>query len=106
MIGVLNLFNIIPDKQALYERYLREVQELLPRYQSRILFYGKTRIVCLGDYTQEYFGLVVYPDMAALKALSSDPEFKRIRVWRDESTSDFEMAVLDELDLDGGLLGP
>ena len=104
MIGVLNLFNIIPAKQSLYDRYLQEVQELLPRYQSQILFYGKTRIVCLGNYTQEYCGLVVYPDMAAMKALSNDPDFKRIRVWRDESTSDFEMAVLDELEL-GGLDG-
>lgn len=100
MIGVLNLFNIDPAQQARYDDYLRQVRPLLARYQSKILFYGKTRIVCLGDYTQEYCGLVVYPDMQAVKNLSNDPEFKRIRRLRDESTSDFEMVILDEINLD------
>ncbi|MFC1764061.1 DUF1330 domain-containing protein [Planctomycetota bacterium] len=100
MLGVLNLFNIIPEMQELYDRYLEEVQPLLTRYNSRILFYGKTLIVCLGDYTQEYCGLVIYPDMKAVKGLSNDPDFKRIRILRDESTTDFEMVILDEVQLD------
>lgn len=100
MIGVLNLFNIDPAKQALYDDYLRQVRPLLTRYQSQILFYGKTRIVCLGHYTQEYCGLVLYPDMRAVKGLSNDPDFKRIRKLRDASTTDFEMVILDEVPLD------
>ena len=100
MLGILNLFNIAPEKQELYDRYLQAVRPLLARYQSSILFYGQTRIVCMGDYTQQYCGLVIYPDMLAVKALSNDPDFKRIRIWRDESTTDFEMVILDEMDLD------
>ena len=99
MIGVLNLFNIVPAKQDVYNEYLRQVRPLLTRYDSRILFYGKTRIVCLGDYSQEYCGLVVYPTMQAVKDLSNDPEFKRIRTLRDTATSDFEMVILDEINL-------
>ena len=100
MLGVLNLFNIDPAKQALYDAYLEQVRPLLVRYQSKILFYGRTRIVCLGNYTQEYCGLVVYPDMQSVKDLSNDPDFKRIRKLRDEATSDFEMVILDEIPLD------
>jgi uncharacterized protein (DUF1330 family) len=97
MLGVLNLFNIIPARQDLYDSYFRQVRPLLKRYQATILFYGKTRIVCLGDYPQEYCGLVVYPDMHAVKGLSGDPDFRRIRTLRDRSTSDFQMVILDEI---------
>lgn len=100
MLGVLNLFNIIPAKQDLYDSYFRQVRPLLARYQAHILFYGTTRIVCLGNYHQEYCGLVMYPDMAAVKGLSSDPDFKRIRRLRDNSTTDFEMVIFDEIALD------
>jgi len=100
MIGVLNLFNIIPAKQDLYDAYFKQVRPLLTRHQARLLFYGRTRIVCLGDYNQEYCGLVLYPDIHAVKSLSIDPDFKRIRKLRDGSTSDFEMVILDEMILD------
>lgn len=99
-VGVLNLFNILPEKQGLYRRYLKAVQPLLARHSARVLFYGKARIVCAGVYTQEYCGLVLYPDAQTARNLSADPDFKTIRPWRDESTSDFKIVVLDETVLD------
>ena len=96
MIAVLNLFNIRPDRAEQYQTYLQQVKPLLARHGAKILFYGVTRMVCLGQLPQQYCGLVLYPDMAALRALSHDPDFKRIQGLRDASTSDFEMVVLDE----------
>ena len=99
MIAVLNLFNIRPDLMDQYRSYLAQVKPLLARYGARIAFYGTTRLVCMGRFEQQYCGLVLYPDMDALRRLSRDPDFKRIQRLRDEATTEFEMVVLDETEM-------
>ena len=82
MIVVLNLFDIIPGCEKQYAEYLRRVQPILGRHGAKILLYGLTRTVYLGRCQQQYCGLIGYPDMAALKGLSGDPEFRQIRPLR------------------------
>ncbi len=95
MIVVLNLFDLIPGREADYARYLREVQPILDRHGARVLVYGLTRAVYWGDCTQEYCGLIAYPDLAALRRLSHDADFQRIRPLRDESTRHYILTTIE-----------
>ena len=97
MIAVLNLFDIIPGKEAQYAEYLAAVQPLLDRHQAKVLFYGRTHSVCRGNCSQEYCGLIAYPSMKALKRFSRDPDFKQIRPLRDDSTSSYVMTIIENI---------
>ena len=98
MIIVLNLFDIIPGREAHYAEYLRRVQPILERYGARVLVYGLTREVYMGTCSQAYCGLIGYPDVGALKRLSSDPEFNEIRPLRDRSTRNYVLTVLEDFE--------
>ena len=98
MLVVLNLFDIIPGAQAEYAEYLRRVQPILDRYGAKVLIYGLTRMVYMGPCTQEYCGVIAYPDMRRLKQLSRDPEFVAIRPMRDESTRNYVMTAVEDFE--------
>ncbi|MBN2375571.1 MAG: DUF1330 domain-containing protein [Sedimentisphaerales bacterium] len=97
MIAVLNLFDIIPGKEAQYAEYLTAVQPLLERYQAKVIWYGRIHSICWGNCRQEYCGLIAYPSMNVLKRLSRDLDFKRIRPLRDESTSNYAMTISEKI---------
>lgn len=96
MIVVLNLFDIIPGKHGDYARYLRLVQPILDRYGARVLLYGLTKMVYMGNCGQEYCGLIAYQDIRSLRRLSHDPEFLKIRRLRDQSTRNYVMTAIQE----------
>ena len=98
MIVVLNLFDILPGRESEYAEYLRRVQSVLDRHGAKVLLYGLTRMIYMGAYTQEYCGLVAYPDVQALKAFSHDEEFLAIRPMRDESTRNYFMSAVESFD--------
>ncbi|MCD6364856.1 MAG: DUF1330 domain-containing protein [Planctomycetes bacterium] len=96
MISVLNLFDIVPGRQKQYAEYLRRVRPLLEKYGAKLLVYGQTRMVYMGNCTQEYCGIVSYPNVESLKGLSHDEQFKAIRLLRDDSTTNFVMTTIEE----------
>lgn len=96
MIVVLNLFDLIPGKEADYARYLRAVQPILDRYGAQVLLYGLTRMVYMGACTQEYCGLIAYRSLDDLRKLSRDPEFVKIRPLRDNSTSNYVLTAIEQ----------
>ncbi len=98
MIVVLNLFDIIPGREADYAQYLRRVQPLLDRYGARVLLYGRTRMVYMGDCTQQYCGLIAYHTLGDLRQLSHDPEFAKIRALRDDSTRNYVLTAIENFD--------
>ncbi|HUS92630.1 MAG TPA: DUF1330 domain-containing protein [Phycisphaerae bacterium] len=98
LIVVLNLFDIIPGKEKEYADYLRRVQPVLSRHGATVLVYGLTRQVYMGNCRQEYCGLIGYPDVEALKGLSTDPEFNEIRRLRDRSTRNYVLTVLEDFE--------
>lgn len=98
MIVVLNLFDIVPGREADYAEYLRRVEPILARHGARVLVFGQTRMVHLGQCAQQWCGLIGYPDMAALRALSRDAEFRRIRTIRDEATTNYAMTTIEGYD--------
>ena len=95
MLVVLNLFDIVPGGEADSAEYLRRVQPILDRYGAKVLLYGQTKIVYMGNCTQEYCGVVSYPDIESLRGLSHDPDFEAIRSLRDESTDNYVLTVLE-----------
>ncbi len=95
MIAVLNLFNIIPGKEADYATYLRRVQPILDRYGAKMLLYGLTRMIYMGDCSQEYCGIIQYESLAHLRKLSHDDEFNEILPLRDNSTSNYVLTVIE-----------
>ena len=95
MIVVLNLFDIIPGRELDYAQYLRRVQPILDRYGAKVLLYGLTRMVYMGDCLQEYCGLIAYPTIADLRKLSHDAEFLAIRPLRDNSTQNYAMTAIE-----------
>jgi uncharacterized protein (DUF1330 family) len=96
LIVVLNLFDIIPGREKHYAQYLREVQPILDRHGARILLYGLTRTVYMGNCQQQYCGLIGYPNLEALKRLSHDPDFRRIRALRDDSTRNYVLTAIED----------
>jgi len=98
LVVVLNLFDIIPGREKHYAEYLRRVQPILDRHGARILLYGLTRTVFMGDCQQQYCGLIGYPDVEALKALSNDPEFRQIRPLRDDSTTHYVLTAIEDFE--------
>ncbi len=98
MIVVLNLFDIIPGREAQYARYLRRVQPILERHDARVLVYGLTRAIYMGNAAQQYCGLIAYPSLKRLKGLSNDPEFQEIRRLRDESTENYVLTTIEDFE--------
>lgn len=95
MIVVLNLFDIVPGRQKDYASYLRAIQPILDRYGAQVLLYGLTRMIYMGDCTQEYCGLIGYPTLAHLRNLSHDPDFLKIRPLRDNSTCNYVLTAIE-----------
>ena len=98
MIAVLNLFDIIPGKEAQYAQYLRRVQPILDRYGARVLLYGLTKMIFTGNWTQEYCGLIAYKNLGDLMKLSRDPEFLQIVPLRDNSTSNYVLTAVEDFE--------
>lgn len=98
MIVVLNLFDLVPGKEADYAKYLRAVQPILDRYGAKVLLYGLTRMIYLGNCTQQYCGLIAYRSLDDLRALSRDPEFTRIRPLRDNSTANYVLTAIEDFE--------
>ena len=96
MIVVLNLFDIIPGKEKQYAEYLRRVQPILDRYGAKVLLYGQSRMIYMGDCSQQYCGLIAYDSLRALKELSHDPEFLEIRPLRDNSTTNYVLTAIED----------
>ena len=95
MIVVLNLFDLVPGKEADYARYLRAIQPILDRYGAKVLLYGLTRMVYMGACTQQYCGLIAYRSLDDLRKLSHDPDFLKIRVLRDNSTANYILTAIE-----------
>ena len=95
MIVVLNLFDIVPGREREYAEYLRRVQPILDRFGAKVLLYGLTRMIYMGDCTQQYCGLIAYPSLAELRGLSHDPEFGEIRPLRDQSTTHYVLTAIE-----------
>lgn len=95
MIVVLNLFDIIPGREARYAEYLRRVQPILDRYEARVLLYGLTRMIYMGPCTQQYCGLIAYKSLDDLRKLSHDPAFVEIRPLRDNSTTNYVLTAVE-----------
>ena len=96
MFFVLNLFDIVPGSENAYASYLREVGPILERYGAKVVLYGLTRAVYMGNCAQQYCGLIAYPSLEELRKLSHDVEFNRIRPLRDNSTQNYVMTVIED----------
>ena len=98
MIVVLNLFDIVPGKEKDYAQYLRRVQPILDRYQARIVLYGLTKMVYWGNCSQQFCGLIAYPSLKELRALSHDEQFNEIRPLRDNSTANYVLTAIENFE--------
>ena len=96
MITVLNLFDIVTGTEGQYAEYLRRVQPILDRHGARVLLYGLTRMIYQGNCPQEFCGMIAYPSLRDLRALSRDPEFTEIRPLRDKSTRNYLLTVIED----------
>ena len=96
MIVVVNLFDLVPDQEALYAEYLARVQPILIRHGAKVLFYGRARAVFRGELRQEYCGMIGYESATALRGFSQDPDFVAIRALRDDSTRNWALSVFEE----------
>jgi uncharacterized protein (DUF1330 family) len=95
VIVVLNLFDIIPERELDYAQYLRRVQPILDRYGAKVLLYGLTRMIFTGDMTQQYCGLIGYRGLGDLRKFSHDAEFETIRPLRDDSTENYVLTTIE-----------
>ena len=96
MIVVLNLFDIIPGKEQQYAEYLTKVQPVLDRHGAKVLLYGQSRMIYMGDCSQQYCGLIAYNSLRDLKELSHDPDFVEIRPLRDNSTTNYVLTAIED----------
>lgn len=97
MIAVLNLFDVVAGREAMYAEYLRRVRPLLERHRARVLFYGAARARILGSCGQGYCGIIAYETPGDLCRFSRDPDFLELRRLRDGATANYVMIVLEGL---------
>ena len=95
MIVVLNLFDIIAGQEKRYAEYLRRMQPILDRFEARVLLYGLTRMIYMGNCSQRYCGLIAYKGLDNLRKLSHDPEFIKVRPLRDNSTKNYVLTAIE-----------
>jgi uncharacterized protein (DUF1330 family) len=95
LIVVLNLFDIVPGREAEYAQYLRRVQAILDRHEATVLVYGLTRMVYMGTAEQQFCGMIGYPSLKHLRAFSHDPDFEAIRPLRDNSTTNYCLTAIE-----------
>lgn len=95
VIVVLNLFDIIPGCEKQYAEYLRKVQPILDRYEATVLLYGLTRMIYMGNCSQQYCGMIGYRSLGDLRKLSHDPDFAQIRHLRDDSTCSYVLTAIE-----------
>ena len=95
MVVVLNLFDIVEGRERQYAEYLRRVQPVLDRFGARVLLYGLTRMIYMGNCSQRYCGLIAYKKLEDLRKLSHDPEFIEIRPLRDNSTKNYVLTAIE-----------
>lgn len=95
MIAVLNLFDIVAGREKTYAEYLRKVQPILDRYEAKVLLYGLTRMIYMGNCTQQYCGIIAYRSLRDLRELSHDAEFNEIRRLRDEATENYVLTAIE-----------
>jgi len=95
VIVVLNLFDIVPGREKDYAEYLRRVQPILDRFGGSVLLYGLTRMIYMGNCTQQYCGLIAYKSLDDLRRLSHDLEFNQIRALRDNSTANYVLTAIE-----------
>ncbi len=105
MIIALNLFDIIPGREAIYAEYLRGVRPILERHRASVLFYGRTRATFRGTCSQEYCGIIAYEEPADLARFSRDPEFAEIKTLRDDSTCNYVLTIAEGIGLENAVLG-
>ena len=98
MIVVLNLFDIVKGRETGYAEYLRRVQPILDRYGAKVLLYGMTRMIYMGGCLQEFCGLIAYPSLDELRALSHDQNFLAIRSLRDDSTKNYVLTAIESFE--------
>jgi len=98
VIVVLNLFDIVKGRETGYAEYLRRVQPILDRYGAKVLLYGMTRMIYMGNCLQEFCGLIAYPSLSELRTLSQDQDFVAIRSLRDESTKNYVLTAIESFD--------
>ena len=75
-----------------------EIQPILDRYGAKILLYGLTKMIYMGDCLQEFCGLIAYPSLSELRSLSHDPEFTDIRALRDDSTKNYVLTAIEDFE--------
>lgn len=95
MIAVLNLFDIVPGREKTYAEYLRKVQPILDRYKAKVLLYGLTRMIYMGNCSQQYCGIIAYRSLRDLRELSHDTAFNEIRRLRDEATENYVLTAIE-----------
>ncbi len=105
MIIALNLFDIVPGREAMYGEYLRRVGPILDRHHARVLFYGRTRATFLGTCRQEYCGIIAYDAPEDLTRFSRDPDFAAIKPLRDDSTCNYVLTIAEEIGFAEAALG-
>lgn len=104
MLIALNLFDIVPGKEAVYAEYLRRVEPILQRHHARVMFYGVTRSRFLGSCDQEYCGIIAYEDPEDFFRFSRDPAFAEIRLLRDKSTRNYVLTVAEHVGFSQALI--
>ncbi len=95
MVVVLNLFDIVEGREKQYAEYLRRVQPILDRFGAKVLLYGLTRMIYMGNCSQRYCGMIAYNGLDDLRKLSHDPEFIKIRPLRDGSTKNYILTAIE-----------
>jgi len=95
LVVVLNLFDIVPGREKEYAEYLRRVQPILDRFGAKVLLYGLTRMIYMGNCAQQYCGMIGYQSLDDLRRLSHDREFLKIRPLRDNSTRNYVLTAIE-----------
>ncbi len=92
-MAVYVIVNIAVDDAAAYEPYKAQVPALIRKHGGEYLVRGGECEVLEGDWRPSRLVLFRFPDMRAVKALYSDPEYQPLMALRQRVAKTDSVAV-------------
>jgi uncharacterized protein (DUF1330 family) len=98
-VYTLNLFDIIPGKEAIYRQYSKEAGRVINSLGGKVVTSGWHPTTLLGDDNKNFLIVVEFPDMSAVESFLHDSKNAAMHQLRETSTENYIWKIFDPWDL-------
>ena len=95
----LNLFDILPGKEAMYRKYSVEAGRIIFALGGKVLCSGWHPTTLRGEETRSYLIVVEFPTLEAVHQFLYKPEHAAVHKLREDSTDNYIWKIMEPWDL-------